>query len=329
MTKKYLIIQTASLGDVILSSSLVESIHAYSSEIVIDILIKKEYFILFENHPYLNNVFLLDRKSNKIIEMIRLLKLIRNMNYDAVFCVQRFFTAGLLASFSKSKIRSGFKKSPFSFLFTHAFQHHLNGIHETERNHVLLSCVGITKLASPKLYCTEEQITAVKKYQNASYITIAPASLWHTKQFPIEKWIEFINEVPEFINVYIIGSKEDTVLGKKILLNLTRKNCYNICGEFNIMETAAFMKGATMNFMNDSAPLHLASAIDAPATAVFCSTVPAFGFGPLGANNTIVETDLQLDCRPCGIHGKKKCPKQHFKCAYTIDIQNLIYRITF
>ena len=58
-----------------------------------------------------------------------------------------------------------------------------------------------------------------------------------------------------------------------------------------------------MNYVNDSAPLHIASAMDAPVTAVFCSTVPAFGFGPLRANGRIVETTENLDCRPCGLHG--------------------------
>jgi ADP-heptose:LPS heptosyltransferase len=44
------------------------------------------------------------------------------------------------------------------------------------------------------------------------------------------------------------------------------------------------MKGAKMNYVNDSGPLHLASAMNAPITAFFCSTVPEFGFGPLSEN---------------------------------------------
>jgi len=65
--------------------------------------------------------------------------------------------------------------------------------------------------------------------------------------------------------------------------------------------------------------MHLASAMDAPCTAVFCSTVPDFGFGPLSTKSRVVETTAKLDCRPCGIHGHKACPEGHFKCAVTID----------
>jgi heptosyltransferase-2 len=81
------------------------------------------------------------------------------------------------------------------------------------------------------------------------------------------------------------------------------------------------VQDAQMNYVNDSAPLHLASAMNAPVTAFFCSTIPAFGFGPQSANATIIETTIKLDCRPCGLHGYKACPKGHFKCAESIDIK--------
>ena len=70
-----------------------------------------------------------------------------------------------------------------------------------------------------------------------------------------------------------------------------------------------------MNYVNDSAPLHFASAMNAPVTAFFCSTSPKFGFTPLSDISIILETKSNLSCRPCGIHGKKECPEGHFKCG--------------
>jgi heptosyltransferase-2 len=87
------------------------------------------------------------------------------------------------------------------------------------------------------------------------------------------------------------------------------------------------MKGAIMNYVNDSAPLHFASAVNAPVTAVFCSTVPAFGFGPLSDVSFVVETDIPLSCRPCGLHGYKACPLGHFNCSI-IEKEKLLARIT-
>jgi heptosyltransferase-2 len=84
------------------------------------------------------------------------------------------------------------------------------------------------------------------------------------------------------------------------------------------------MKDATMNYVNDSAPMHLASAMNAPVTAIFCSTVPAFGFGPLSNKSVVIESKEKLTCRPCGLHGYRACPQKHFKCATTIESDALL-----
>ena len=95
-------------------------------------------------------------------------------------------------------------------------------------------------------------------------------------------------------------------------------------GNFNFLSSAALMQGAVMNYVNDSAPLHFASATNAPVTAIFCSTVPSFGFFPLSDQSFVVETTEKLECKPCGLHGWKECPLGHFKCAITIENQQLL-----
>jgi ADP-heptose:LPS heptosyltransferase len=82
-----------------------------------------------------------------------------------------------------------------------------------------------------------------------------------------------------------------------------------------------------MNFTNDSAPMHLASAVDAPVTVVYCSTVPGFGFGPLSSDSCVVEIEKPLYCRPCGLHGLKACPEHHFRCALEIPANRLTARL--
>jgi heptosyltransferase-2 len=79
------------------------------------------------------------------------------------------------------------------------------------------------------------------------------------------------------------------------------------------------MKHAKMNYVNDSGPLHLASSVNAPTTAFFCSTVPAYGFFPLSYNSQVVEV-ANLYCKPCGLHGYKACPEGHFKCGKDIEL---------
>ncbi len=98
----------------------------------------------------------------------------------------------------------------------------------------------------------------------------------------------------------------------------------NLAGKLSFLSSAALMKGARMNYVNDSAPMHFASAVNAPVTAVYCSTIPSFGYGPLSDRSFIVETPVALHCRPCGLHGHTKCPEGHFHCAVKIQTQQLL-----
>lgn len=151
------------------------------------------------------------------------------------------------------------------------------------------------------------------------YICIAPASIWYTKQWPATKWIELINTIGDRYRVLLLGSKQDVLLCNQIRNAVHTKRIQVLAGELTLLESAALMQNAHMNFVNDSAPMHLASAVNAPVTAIFCSTVPAFGFGPLSDHARILETVEKLGCRPCGLHGHRVCPKGHFRCA-EIDV---------
>ena len=98
----------------------------------------------------------------------------------------------------------------------------------------------------------------------------------------------------------------------------------NLSGKLSLLESAALMKDAMMNYVNDSAPMHIASAMNAPVCAVYCSTVPDFGFGPLSEQSFVVEVKEKLSCRPCGLHGHKACPQGHFRCAMDIESNQLL-----
>jgi len=120
-----------------------------------------------------------------------------------------------------------------------------------------------------------------------------------------------------------LGAPGDQSACESIKTNSSHPRVMNLAGQLSFLESAALMKGAVMNFVNDSAPMHIASAVNAPVTAIYCSTVPAFGFGPLSDRKFVIETKEELACRPCGLHGFKSCPQGHFKCATTIKISDL------
>jgi heptosyltransferase-2 len=149
---------------------------------------------------------------------------------------------------------------------------------------------------------------------------MAPASVWFTKQLPEAKWVELIKKTPAWQAVFLVGGPGDHALCERIRQAINAPNVHNTAGKFSLLQTAALMKHAVMNYTNDSAPQHLASAMDAPVTVFFCSTTPNFGFGPLSTIAHTVEISEQLACRPCGLHGKKACPKGHFDCGRKIEL---------
>jgi heptosyltransferase II len=317
--EKILVIQTSFIGDVILATAILEKLHRFYPSAKLDIVVRKGNESLFEAHPFIHDVLVWNKKEAKWKNLWQLAKKIKQSDYDLVINLHRFASSGLLTVLSGASQKIGFTKNPFSRFFTKKVQHHISSsgtMHEIERNQVLIKDLTDEHSVKPKLYPSEKHIAQARKiYGEKKFITISPASVWFTKQLPKEKWIELIEAMPTDKQIFILGGLGDRALGDEIASISKKDNIRNLCGELSLLGSAALMQGAEMNYVNDSAPLHLCSAMNAPLTAFFCSTVPAFGFTPLSDVSIILETDQKLACRPCGLHGYKTCPKGHFKCG--------------
>ena len=326
--QKFLVIQTAFIGDAVLATALVEKLHRSYPQAKIDFVVRKGNEGLLNNHPFLNAVLVWDKKKNKYGNLFTILKTIRNNKYDAVVNVQRFAATGFLTAFSGAKKTVGFDKNPWSFLFSKRIKHvvstHDSFLHEVERNQKLIEDFTDAIAAKPRLYPSQKDYEEVKRYQRLAYICVAPASVWFTKQYPAEKWVSLINNIHADINIYLLGAPGDYSLCEAIKTGTTHRNVINLAGKLTFLQSAALQQSAVMNYVNDSAPMHFASAVNAPVTAVYCSTVPSFGFGPLSDKSFIVQTTEPLACKPCGLHGYNACPLGHFKCAHTINDQQLL-----
>ncbi len=322
---KFLVIQTAFIGDVILATALVEKIHRHYPDASIDFLLRKGNESLLKGHPSISQTIIWDKKGGKYTNLLRILQQIRRKQYDVVINCQRFAASGLLTAFSAAKEKLGFQKNPFSFLFSKAFPHIIGEgpsrfglpyIHEVDRNLSLIEHLTDRLPEKPKLYPSDTDYGRAREIASGStYVCMAPTSVWFTKQWPAEKWAALIHKIPAGITIFLLGGPDDATACAHIQQLAGREQVVNLAGTISLITSAALMRDAAMNYVNDSAPLHLATAVDAPVTAIFCSTIPAFGFTPLSTNSTVAETTLPLSCRPCGLHGYRTCPKGHFRCA--------------
>ena len=378
MSEKFLVIQTAFIGDVVLATAIVESLHEAYPDARIDFLLRKGAEGLLNGHPYLHELLVWDKKKNKLPNLWKLLRRVRRNRYDKVINVQRYAATGLITACSGARETIGFDKNPFSFFFTTKVKHVFSGyikkagrdlslqdtqnagrgeayagpaasltvkgvqespgshsplagelspVHEIERNNALIHHFTHRLAGKPALYPTAKDDSAVAGYTIHPYITISPASVWFTKQYPAQKWADFMDRVPAVYTLYLLGGREDAGLAEEIREKTLHPSVVNLCGKLDFLQSAALMRDALMNYTNDSAPMHFASAVNAPVTAVYCSTIPAFGYGPLSDKHFIVEKKEPLYCRPCGLHGYRACPQGHFRCAADIRDEQLLETI--
>lgn len=326
--KKILVIQTAFIGDVILATSLIEVLKQEFPQAQIDFLLRKGNESLIQTNPHLNQILIWDKKNHKFLSLFKNLLKIRKEKYDLVLNIQRFLNSGILTAFSGAKQTVGFDKNPLSFLFTRKIEHQIphqihNGYyHEVERNLQLAQRFisgSYSKFElKPKLYFDQHDEQKIKDLKlSKKYIVLAPASVWYTKQWHISKWQELIDKVSIDIQIVLIGAPTD--LPHLETLSRNSGELINLAGKLSLRQSALLMQQARRVFVNDSAPLHLASSVNAHTTAIFCSTIPDFGYGPLSDDSKLIQLEPRLECMPCGLHGKKTCPLGHFKCSQDID----------
>lgn len=324
--RRILIIQTAFTGDVVLATPVLEKLHHHYPDAQLDFLVRKGNEGLFAGHPFINSVLIWDKKQNKLKNLFKLAWKVRKTKYDVIINLHRFASSGFLVAFSGAPIRQGFDKNPWASRYTQRFAHEIGtGQHETRRNLNLIVSLTDVLTASPKLYPTAADDKTVSFHKsNGSYVCIAPASVWHTKQWPATQWIKLIQLIPSNYRIYLLGAPGDNDLCQGIIRDARREHVMNLAGQLSYLQSVSLMRDAVMNYVNDSAPLHFASAVNAPVTAIFCSTVPAFGFGPVSDHSRVVEVEEKLSCRPCGLHGHASCPEVHFKCAMQIDPKQVL-----
>lgn len=326
--RKILIIQTSFIGDVVLATAVVEKLAQYYPQTDIDFLVRKGNESVLANNPHLRQVLVWEKQEQKLKNLRRLILQVRAEEYDLVVNCHRFASSGLVTALSKAKTTVGFAKNPLSRLFTQRFAHIIGEEpypHEVERNQQLIAAFTDSKPARPRLYPSEEDRERLAQYaQERPFICVAPSSVWRTKKLPQRQWVQFLDELPEELPVLLLGSPDEREYCSEIQEETVHEKVEVLAGKLSLLQSAALMKQAKMNYVHDSAPMHLASAMNAPVTAVYCSTIPEFGFGPLSDVRHVVQHPGELSCRPCGLHGWMSCPQFHFKCAKEIEVQQLM-----
>ncbi|HEX2788337.1 MAG TPA: glycosyltransferase family 9 protein [Ignavibacteria bacterium] len=328
---KVLIIQTAFLGDVILTLPLVQVLKKHKPGLQIDFLCIPETAGVLKNNPDINEVILYDKRQYKGIgKLFNLTNKLKKNKYDLIISPHRSARSTLITYFTSAKYSIAFDNSAFRSLYKIKIPYQKD-IHEIQRNLSLLKPLGIneTQIIKPDIYISETERKKIDEIflqnnisSNDKIISIAPGSAWFTKRFPQEKFLKLIQSLDNQIKIILIGGKDDISIGEYLKSNYPDSNLINLIGKLNILESAEAIRRSQILITNDSAPLHIGNSVETNVYAIFGSTIPQFGFYPFGKNDMVFEIN-GLACRPCGIHGRTACPLGTLECMNAIDEKNI------
>ena len=293
--KQVLVIKLRHHGDVLLTTALYRALHELFPGIKVDTLIYKETLPLLENNPHLNQIHCIDRKLKGFARLkaeLKLIKQVRNTGYDAVVHLTDQWTGALVAAFSKADKRVQMKYAKrnnalWHACFTHAITPPPRGqAHAIELNLLCLSALGknpsavkgqMTLLPSPqRLEAADSILTAhgVKR----PFVLIHPAARWPFKCWEDHKFAQVVQHIrnrgfdvvltcsPDPIEVEMtshietLGKTSDSANDAKLV---------NLGGTLSLPVLAALLSRCTFYVGVDSAPMHMAAALNVPQVALF------------------------------------------------------------
>lgn len=314
-----LVIQTAFLGDVILTTPLLSRLAERHGPV--DVVTTPAAATLLETHPAVRLVIRYDKHgSDKGWRgMKRVASELSARRYASVYLPHRSLRSAVLALLSGAPERVGFAGSAAAITYTRRVPRPRSG-HEVER----LLALGGKAVTAPgvSLALTASDYAAADDWLAAHgvsprFIAIAPGSIWGTKRWPYYAELAAGLDRP----CVVVGGADDRSLADALVAAAPAR-VLSAAGELNLRASAALIQRAAVLVTNDSAPLHLATAVGTPIVAIFGPTVPDFGFGPRRAGDVTLGRD-GLACRPCSKHGPQICPLGHHRCMRELAVETV------
>lgn len=325
-----LVIQTSFLGDTVLTTPLIAELARRGP---VDVVTTPLAACLLQNHPGIRAVVPYDKRraDSGVRGFLRLAGRLRRFGYDAAYLAQGSVRSAALALAAGASRRVGFATSAGRPLYNVRVEYR-EDLHHAARLLRLAKPESVPTVTEirPRLYPGIPERGAVDRFlalhdalTGAPIVALAPASVWGTKRWPY--YAELARELSEHARIVVLGGSEDTALAAEVA-SAAGESAMNAAGVLSLLGSAELIRRCNVLVTNDSAPQHLASAVDTPTVAIFGPTVPAFGFGPLAKRSTTIGLDA-LACRPCDRHGPRKCPLGHWKCMREAGTRDVAARV--
>jgi heptosyltransferase-2 len=315
-----LVIQTSFLGDMVLTTPLLEHL---ARQDAVDVVGTPAASALLANHPAVRRAIAYDKRGaqNGVAGFARLARELARERYDRAYLAQGSMRSAALALAARIPQRIGFDSSAGRVLYSRRVPYVENQHHA--RRLLSLAGAGAAAAARPSLHPGESErraVDAVLAGRDGPFIALAPGSVWPTKRWPM--YAALARSLAARGTIVVIGSGDDHALAAEIV-NAAGGRAIDAAGKLSLLASAELIRRCAVLVTNDSAPQHLASAMNTPTVTIFGPTVPEFGFGPLAERSETVGMD-SLACRPCDRHGPVACPLKHWKCMKEIGVDRVV-----
>jgi heptosyltransferase II len=316
-----LVIQTAFLGDVVLTTPLLSALAERYGPV--DVVATPGAAPLLEGHPAVREVIRYDKKGRDagLGGLRRVGATLRARRYARAYLPHRSWRSATLALLARVPQRTGFADSPAAITYTTRVARARAG-HEVER---LLALAGGSRADPPpvSLALTAEDEAVADRWLAGrgvppGFTAVAPGSIWGTKRWPYYPTLAASLEGP----IVVVGGPEDAALAGDVVAAAPGR-AWSAAGELGLRASAVVIRRARALVTNDSAPLHLATSVGTPVVAIFGPTVPEQGFGPRGSHSLALG-HAGLRCRPCSAHGPAVCPLGHHRCMRELPAATVV-----
>lgn len=302
------IIKLASIGDVVLVTASLKAIRKKFPHARIHCLVGKESRKILHNCPYLDGIVVYDRKGKERgwLRLIKFSRKLRKHRFDIIIDFQNNRKSHLLSFLSLPKKSYGYNKK-WGLLLTNPIGDIKKNMPPVAHQFQVLNEIGIPYKDSAylELWPSSKDDQYAKALLDSEWlgnesnmigINIAASWKWRTKNWPIEHIARICDMLStKNIRVIITGLDKDQPLARH-LLSITKSKPANFVGKTDILQLAALIKGCKVFLTPDSAPLHIAAAMQVPVIALFGPTDSRRHIPPA---KRIIILEKKLACAPC------------------------------
>jgi heptosyltransferase-2 len=320
---RLLVIRLSSLGDVVLTTPVLEALKSVWPKAHLTFLTKGAFAPVFKSHPQVDEIAVFEEKG-----LWGWAGEIRRRKFDVVIDLHGTFRSRLWAFVSGAPRRVRYDKRVGArrwLVWTkHVSSRLAGGV--VDRYLETLLALGVPPAGRlPKLYVgSDERLSdpLERRLGAGPFIAVAPGALHATKRWLPERFAETAERLSEGRPVVLLGSAADGSAAEQVFQSL-KSPAQNVVNQTTLREMMWVLQRSVLLLTNDSGAMHVAAALGVPTVAIFGPTVKPFGFFPVGAWASVIEA-RELDCRPCSLHGSATCPRGHFRCMKDVTVDQVV-----